>query len=71
MIAAVGETLSVLASSDDGEHGEEVEDVTFQGKLSQVDEPGWVMGTIHKTVQQCMERFRQKQMKYDDLAQPR
>jgi hypothetical protein len=28
------------------------------------------MGTITKTVQQRMERFRQKQMKLDELTQP-
>ena len=28
------------------------------------------MGTITKTVQQRMERFRQKQMKFDELTQP-
>jgi hypothetical protein len=37
--------------------------------LSEDDEPGWVMGTITKTVQQHMERFRQKQMKIDELTQ--
>ena len=39
--------------------------------LGENDDPGWVMGTITKTVQQCMERFRQKQMKLDELTQPR
>jgi len=43
---------------------------TEQGNLSEDDEPGWVMGTITKTVQQRMERFRQKQMKFDELTQP-
>jgi len=38
------------------------------GKLSEDDEPGWVMGTFTKTVQQNMERFRQKQMKLDKLT---
>jgi hypothetical protein len=38
--------------------------------LSEDDEPGWVMGTITKTVRQGMERFRQKQMKLDELTQP-
>ena len=37
--------------------------------MSEDDEPGWVMGTITKTVQQRMERFRQKQMKLDELTQ--
>jgi hypothetical protein len=63
MLVAIGDSLSDLASSDDGEDGEEeVDKETEQGNLSEDDEPGWVMGTITKTVQQRMERFRQKQM---------
>jgi len=37
--------------------------------MSKDDEPGWVMGTITKTVQQRMERFWHKQMKLDELTQ--
>jgi len=71
MLVAIGDSMSDLASSDDGEDGEEEDDEeTEQGKLSEDDEPGWVMGTITKTVQQCMERFRQKEMKLDELTQP-
>ena len=71
MLVAIGDSLSDLASSDDGEDGEEEDDEeTEQGNLSEDDEPGWVMGTITKTVQQRMERFRQKQMKLDELTQP-
>ena len=67
MMAAIGDSLSDLASSDDGEDGEEEDDEeTEQGNLSEDDEPGWVMGTITKMVQQNMERFRQKQMKFDE-----
>jgi hypothetical protein len=40
-----------------------------QGKLSEADEPGWVMGRITQTVQQHMERLRQKQIKLDELTQ--
>jgi len=65
MLVAIGDSLSDLASPDDGDDEE-----TEQGKLSEEDEPGWVMGTIAKTVQQCMQRFRQKQMKLDELTQP-
>jgi len=50
---------------------EEDHEETEQGKLSEDDEPGWVIGTITRTVQQRMERFRQKQMKLDELTQPR
>jgi len=70
MLVAIGDSLSDLPSSDDGEVGEEEDDEeTEQGKLSEDDEPGWVMGTITKTVQQRMERFWQKQMKLNKLTQ--
>jgi len=72
MLVAIGDSLCDLASSDDGEDGEEeADEETEQGKLSEHDESGWVMGTITKTVQQRMETFRQKQMKLDKLTQPR
>jgi len=70
MMAAIGDSLSDLASSDDGEDGEDEDEETELGKLSEDDEPGWVMGTISKTVQQRMESFRQKQKKLDKLTQP-
>jgi hypothetical protein len=71
MLVAIGDSLSDLASSDDGEDGEDEDDEeTEQGNLTEDDEPGWVMGTITKTVPQRMERFRQKQMKLDELTQP-
>jgi len=71
MLVAIGDSLSDLASSDDGEDGEDEDhEETEQGKLSEDDEPGWVMGTITKTVQQRMERFWQKQMKLDESTQP-
>jgi len=70
MLVAIGDSLSDLASSDNGVDGEDEDDEeTGQGKLSEDDEPGWVMGTITKTVQKRMERFRQKQMKLDELTQ--
>ena len=71
MLVAVGDSLSDLASSDDGEDGEEEDDeVTEQGNLSEDDEPVWVMGTITKTVQQRMGRYQQTQMKLDELTRP-
>jgi len=69
-MAAIGDSLSDLASFDDGEDGEAEEEETELGKLSEDDEPGWVMGTISKTVQQRMESFRQMQMKLDELTPP-
>jgi len=66
MLIAIGDSLSDLARSDDGEDGEDEDDEeTEKGKLSEDDEPGWVMGTITKMVHQRMERFRQKQMKFN------
>jgi len=71
MLVAIGDSLSDLASSHDGEDAEEEDDEeTEQGNLSEDDKTGWVMGTITKTFQQRMERFRQKQMKLDKLTEP-
>jgi hypothetical protein len=51
MLVANGESLCDVASSDDGEDGEDDDDEeTDQVKLSDNDEPGWVMGTIAKMV---------------------
>jgi len=69
---AFGESLSDLASSDDWDEGEDVDDEeTGQGKLSEDDEPSWVMCTITKMVEQCMQMFQHKQMKLDELTRPR
>jgi len=71
MVFASGNSLSDLASSDNGEDCEDEDDQeTEQGNLSEDDEPGLVMGTITKTVQQCMEIIQLKQMKLDELTQP-
>jgi len=73
MLNAIGVSLSDLASSDDGEDGEEDdhdEEDSAGGKVSEDDEPWWVMGTISKTVQDCTERCRQTQKKLDELTQP-
>jgi len=71
MLVAIGDSLSGLASYDYREDGEDEDDDENElGMLSEDDEPGWVMGTITKTVQLRMERFRQKQMKFDQMTQP-
>jgi hypothetical protein len=72
MLHATGASLSGLATSDDEEDGEDKEDDedTELGKLSNDVEPGWVMGTMSKTVQQCMESFRLEVMRLDELTQP-
>jgi hypothetical protein len=69
MLVAIRESLCDLAGSHDGEDGEDADNAeTEQGKLSEDDEPGWVMGTITETVQQRIERFWQNQMKHDKLT---
>jgi len=71
MPVAIGENLSDLETSDNGEDGEDEDDSdTELGKLSGDDEPGWVMSTITKPVQQRMGRFRQQQLTLDRLTQP-
>jgi len=71
MLFTIGDSLSDLASSDNREDGEDGDDEeTEQGKLSEDDEPGWVMGTITKIVQQHLERFWEKQMKLDKFTHP-
>ena len=73
MLNASRGSLSDLASSDDGQNGEDEdndeEDTEF-GKLSHDDEPEWVMGTISKTVQHRIESCWQKQMTLDKVTQP-
>jgi hypothetical protein len=59
LMGAIGDNLSDLASSDNGEDGEDEDDEeTEQGKVSEDDEPGWVMGRISKMVPQRMEISR-------------
>jgi len=73
MLNANRDSVSDLARSDDEENGEDAgddEEDTEIGKLSEDDEPGWVMCTISKTVKHCWENFRQKQMRLEELTQP-
>jgi len=72
MLNDIGESLSDLASSEDEEDGEDIDDNeedTEPGMLSDDDEPGWVMGTVSKMVRHHMESFRQKQIRLDELTQ--
>jgi len=70
MMVSIWDNLSDIANSDNGNDGEDQNDAeTEQGKASEDDKPGWVIGTISKTVQQHMETFLQKQMKFDELTQ--
>jgi len=60
MLNAARDSLREHATCKDVEDGEDEDDVendTKLSKLSKDDEPRWVMGTISKTLQQCMERF--------------
>jgi len=73
MLNAIGDSLSDLSTSDDEEDGEDKDDDEEDsklGKLSKDDEPGWMMGTISKTVQRCMESFRPNQIRLHILMQP-
>jgi len=71
MLNAIGDSLCYLARSNDEEDGEEDGEAdTVLGKLSEDDEPDWVMGAICKSVPHCMESFWQKQMRLDELTQP-
>jgi hypothetical protein len=73
MLNAIGDSLSDRVSSEDEEDGEDEDDDeedTRHGKLSEDEEPGWVMGTISKPEQHRTESFRQKQLRLGELTQP-
>jgi hypothetical protein len=71
MTIAIGCSLSNHTSSDNRQDRVAgADEETAQGKLSKDDEPGKVMGTISKLVHQHIERYRQKQMKRDELNHP-
>jgi len=68
---AITDSLSDLASSDDQEDGDDYDDEERElGKLSEDEEPSWVVDTTASMVLQRMGRFRQMQMKLDELTQP-
>jgi hypothetical protein len=70
MLVAIGDSLSDLVSSDQWEDGEDEDGgEPEQGKLSDDEQPGWVMDAITKTVQLRMKRFWQKQRNLDELTQ--
>jgi len=69
MMVAIGDSVSGLATSDDGEdRDDQDDDESAQGTLSEDDEPSWVMRTFTKTLQQRMERFQQKLMNLNELT---
>jgi hypothetical protein len=60
MIVAIRDNLSDHASFNDGKGGDDEDDEEpGQGKMSEDDEPHWVIGTVTKTVLRCKNRFRQ------------
>jgi len=70
-LIAIGDSRCNLGTPDDEEDGEDQDDEDSElCNLSKDDEPGWVLGTISKMVQQRMERFRQMQMKHYEFKQP-
>jgi len=72
MLNAIVDSVSDLASpedEDDGEDEDDDEEDTELAQLSEDDEPGWLMGTIARTVTHRMENFWQKQMSHDKLTQ--
>ena len=72
MLKSVGDSLNDFGSSNDEQDGQDEEDDkqdTERSKLSDDDEPGWMMSTISKTVQHRIESFRQKQMRLHELKQ--
>jgi len=50
MMVAIGDSLGDLVTSDDGEDGKDEDEETEQGKPSEDEQHGWVMGKINKTV---------------------
>jgi hypothetical protein len=68
MLNAIGDRLSNQACSHDEQSGKDEEDDeedTELGKLSDDDEPRWVMWTIANMVEHRRESFWQKQMRLD------
>jgi len=73
MLNGIGDSQGNLESSDNEEDGEdEIDDEEHPelGKLSENDDPSWVMGTNSKKVQQHKEGFRQKWIMFDYVMQP-
>jgi hypothetical protein len=69
MMLAIQESLSDIPRSDNTGMGKRNNDETARGKVSEDDQPDWVLGTRLKNFQPLMERFRQKQIKLEELTQ--
>jgi len=73
MLNAIEDSLSNPASFGDKQNGEDEEgneDATELGKLTDDDEPSWVMCAISKTIQHQMDSYRQIQMRLDKMTWP-
>lgn len=71
LMNTIGESLSYLARSneeEDWDNEDDDEDADL-GKLSDDDQPGWVMDTMFKIVLHRIDRFRQKQLRHEKLTQ--
>jgi hypothetical protein len=71
IMVTMSDSLSNLASSNDGEDREiEDDEETEKSLLSKHDEPCNVMGIISTSVQQRMERIQLQQIRHAELTQP-
>jgi len=73
LLNAIGDSLSDIGCFDDGEDGEDednYEENSEPRKLGEDDDPRWVMSTITKTVQHCMEMLWLELTRLDELTQP-
>jgi hypothetical protein len=59
MLVANGDSVSDLASPNNGEDGADDDDEETDHKLSEEGASSWVMDSITKTIQQHIQRFRQ------------
>ena len=70
ILNAIRDSLSDLETSNnevDGDDKDYYEQDSDLGNLNEDEEPGWVMGTISKMLQQCLNIFQQKQIRPDKL----
>jgi hypothetical protein len=73
MLNTIGDRLRDLASCDDKQDRDDKEDDEEDselGKLGDDDEPGWVRGTLSKTVQLRRDCFWQTKMRLVELPHP-
>lgn len=70
MTIAIGDSLSNHACSKTVQYGhDENDEDTELGKLSEDDQPGWVVATMSISAHQQMQSYTQMWMKLDELTQ--